>query len=82
MIYHHITEKSIAALDRVEDVLVCRNWSKNIILEIEPSEAIEIAERLFVHVGEKMSNSDLWLVLHHLRDEGQLFYKSDRSRRL
>jgi hypothetical protein len=80
MIHYHITQGALDSEEGDGGRVAVWNDSNNIELTISIKEIIELEERFFIDINANVSDKIMGNLLHHFRDDGQLYDKKDLSR--
>jgi len=77
MIHHHITQ---SALDADNGNVAIWNDSNTIELTMTIREIIELEQRFFIRIRANIPDQLMGKLLHHFRDDGELFDAKDLSK--
>jgi hypothetical protein len=80
MIHYHITQGALDSEEGDGGRVAIWNDSNNIELTMSIKEIIELEERFFIDINANVSDKIMGNLLHHFRDDGQLYDKKDLSR--
>ena len=79
MIHYHITQGALDSEEGDGGRVAIWNDSNNIELTMSIKEIIELEERFFIDINANVSDKIMGNLLHHFRDDGQLYDKKDLS---